>query len=210
VLVLEQYWPVAAATLGLIALALALSIFLRLRGASVQGRRGSRLAVSEYHEIDQNRRLVLVRRDAVEHLLLIGGAQDLVVETDIAAQDAPAAAEPRPSRFRRLRRLDETEAKPVAASAPAAGDAADLTQRLPMPPPLPPRPLEAARPAAERLAPEWPNIGAGRRRCRHPVSTAIGAASPRSSGRARAMRARRSGPTTPSNLRAPLTSMAVH
>ncbi len=46
-------------------------------------RRGQRLGVSEYCEIDRTRRLVLVRRDNVEHLLLIGAQQDLVIETAI-------------------------------------------------------------------------------------------------------------------------------
>ena len=41
------------------------------------GRRGQRLGVSEYYEVDKDRRLVLVRRDAVEHLILIGGPQDI-------------------------------------------------------------------------------------------------------------------------------------
>ncbi len=49
----------------------------------VRGRKGQRLGISEYHEIDETRRLVLVRRDETEHLLLIGGAQDIVVESGI-------------------------------------------------------------------------------------------------------------------------------
>ncbi len=52
------------------------------RGRS-RGSRGNRLGISEYHEIDETRRLVLVRRDDVEHLVLIGGPQDVVVETNI-------------------------------------------------------------------------------------------------------------------------------
>ena len=50
----------------------------------VQGRKGQRLGISEYHEIDKTRRLVLVRRDETEHLILIGGAHDLVVESGIS------------------------------------------------------------------------------------------------------------------------------
>jgi hypothetical protein len=50
---------------------------------SVRGRKGQRLGISEYHEIDKTRRLVLVRRDETEHLILIGGAHDLVVESGI-------------------------------------------------------------------------------------------------------------------------------
>lgn len=49
-----------------------------------------RLAMVEAMALDTRRRLVLVRRDGVEHLLLIGGPQDVVVETAIPA---PAARE---------------------------------------------------------------------------------------------------------------------
>ncbi len=49
----------------------------------VRGRKGQRLGIVEYHEIDETRRLVLLRRDETEHLVLIGGHQDLLVETGI-------------------------------------------------------------------------------------------------------------------------------
>lgn len=58
------------------------------------GRRVRRLAVVEVAPIDPKRRLVLVRRDDIEHLLLVGGASDLVVETRIPAETfATALAE---------------------------------------------------------------------------------------------------------------------
>ena len=53
------------------------------------GRRGQRIGISEYYEVDKLRRLVIVRRDNVEHLVLIGGPQDIVIEAGIGA--APAA-----------------------------------------------------------------------------------------------------------------------
>ncbi|WP_419797457.1 MAG: FliO/MopB family protein [Terasakiella sp.] len=46
-----------------------------------------RLGISEIMPIDGKRRLVLVKRDEREHLLLIGGTTDLVVETNIMADD---------------------------------------------------------------------------------------------------------------------------
>ena len=55
------------------------------------GRRGQRLAISEYYEVDKLRRLVLVKRDGVEHLILIGGPQDIVIEQNIGAAPAPQA-----------------------------------------------------------------------------------------------------------------------
>ncbi len=43
-----------------------------------------RLDIVETRMIDARRRLVLVRRDRVEHLILLGTGQDLVIETGIS------------------------------------------------------------------------------------------------------------------------------
>ena len=48
-----------------------------------------RLRVVEVAPLDGKRRLVLMRRDEVEHLLLIGAGADLVIETGI--RRAPGA-----------------------------------------------------------------------------------------------------------------------
>lgn len=45
--------------------------------------RTNRLSISEVMSIDGRRKLVLLRRDGLEHLVLLGGAQDLVIETAI-------------------------------------------------------------------------------------------------------------------------------
>src|SRR5436853_5132728 len=97
-------WNVVTAALVVIGLLLIVLFAFRAFSGNVKGRRGARLAISEYHEIDKVRRLVLVRRDGVEHLLMIGGAQDLVIETGIGLAEAderndsylhrPSAAEP--------------------------------------------------------------------------------------------------------------------
>ena len=63
-----------------------------LGGAAVGLRRRRRLSVVEMLPLDNRRRLVLVRRDRVEHLLLIGGGSDIIVErgTQVsAAIDSP-------------------------------------------------------------------------------------------------------------------------
>lgn len=49
----------------------------------VSGPASGRLQVVESRPIDPRRRLVLVRRDSVEHLLLLGTEGDLVVERGI-------------------------------------------------------------------------------------------------------------------------------
>ena len=51
-----------------------------------RGRSGKRvrLRVVETAAIDARRRLVLIRRDDVEHLIMIGGSADIVIETGIS------------------------------------------------------------------------------------------------------------------------------
>src|SRR6188508_3704327 len=59
-------------------------------GAAARGRQ-PRLAVIDAANVDGRRRLVLIRRDNVEHLMMIGGPNDVVVEPNIvraAARDA--------------------------------------------------------------------------------------------------------------------------
>lgn len=57
--------------------------------------RGRRLAVVDVTPLDTKRRLVLVRRDGVEHLVLLGSAGDLVIERGIpVAHPADAPGEP--------------------------------------------------------------------------------------------------------------------
>jgi len=75
----ENLWAISAVA-GAIIVVLSLVLFvLRARGA-LTARRMGRLAVLDFCEVDKNRRLVIVRRDNIEHLLLIGGSQDLLIE----------------------------------------------------------------------------------------------------------------------------------
>jgi hypothetical protein len=52
-----------------------------------------RLGVIEQASVDARRRLVLIRRDGVEHLIMTGGPVDVVIETGIQSREtAPAHA----------------------------------------------------------------------------------------------------------------------
>src|SRR6478752_3102290 len=74
----------------------------RLGAAASRGRQ-PRLAVVDAASVDGRRRLILIRRDNVEHLLMIGGPTDVVVEPntvraaatsrDAAPVRSPAAPE---------------------------------------------------------------------------------------------------------------------
>jgi hypothetical protein len=68
-------------------------------GGTGQRGRQPRLAVIDHAGVDARRRLILIRRDNVEHLLLIGGPTDVVVEPNIvrampASREVPAPRAP--------------------------------------------------------------------------------------------------------------------
>lgn len=81
-----------AVALGLLCLVAVLR-FMRNRPSSpfIRGgkNRQPRLAVLDAAAIDTRRRLVLVRRDDVEHLIMIGGPTDVVIESRIASAAQP-------------------------------------------------------------------------------------------------------------------------
>ncbi|WP_315920119.1 flagellar biosynthetic protein FliO [Mesorhizobium sp. SP-1A] len=78
-------WTFAALLLLIVVLIVIRLIRSLTFGTFVAGGRNrkTRLAVMDATAVDSHRRLVLVRRDDIEHLLLIGGTTDLVVERDI-------------------------------------------------------------------------------------------------------------------------------
>lgn len=104
---LELYGKFLLALVLVLALIGVLAMIARRIGLApgmkpTRGRR--RLAVVEVLALDAKRRLVLVRRDAVEHLLLLGATEDAVVETGIPALPESAEATTLPSRSTDLSR----------------------------------------------------------------------------------------------------------
>jgi hypothetical protein len=90
-----QYASAVMWTVGALILLVIVLVLIRVvRGVSsgtfVAGGRNrrARLAVMDAAAIDNQRRLVLVRRDDVEHLILIGGPTDVVVEQNIVPASA--------------------------------------------------------------------------------------------------------------------------
>jgi hypothetical protein len=119
-------------------------------GANSNRGRMPRLAVIDAAAVDGRRRLVLVRRDNVEHLLMIGGPTDIVVEPNIVrAMPSRDQAPARPS-------VGGAELPPRVA-LPEAGNWSDSDAAaehpepaMPEPPPRPSRPSfadEVRRPA---------------------------------------------------------------
>jgi hypothetical protein len=54
-----------------------------------------RLAVVEHASVDGRRRLVLIRRDDVEHLIMTGGPVDVLIESGIQSIRSDATVSPR-------------------------------------------------------------------------------------------------------------------
>ena len=108
----------------------------RLGGGNARGRQ-PRLAVIDASPVDGRRRLVLIRRDNVEHLLMIGGPTDVVVEQNIVrgatSTREPARGEPS--------RIEPSRSEPAARGASAAE-----TNSWPLQPAGEPTPVAAPRP----------------------------------------------------------------
>jgi flagellar protein FliO/FliZ len=125
----------------------------RLAGPSSARGRQPRLAVIDSVSIDGHRRLILIRRDNVEHLLMTGGPTDVVVAPnivraghDVPAGRSPGAAEP-------ANPLLDQGSRPLL---PAPGPA-PRSEPLPETPatwPLQPRPEESLRLQRDMLAKE--------------------------------------------------------
>jgi flagellar protein FliO/FliZ len=68
--------------------------YMQTGGGSVFGNRNERrLGVVEQSSIDGRRRLVLIRRDNVEHLVMTGGPVDIVIETNIGHRSVMPASD---------------------------------------------------------------------------------------------------------------------
>lgn len=97
-----------------------LKLVFRVSSNGVRGR-NRRLAIVDSLVVDQKRQLLIVRRDNVEHLILTGGSQDLVVEAGIVPPE-PAAAQATRRPVPMIGRKAGNDAKP--GTAPAATVAA--------------------------------------------------------------------------------------
>ncbi|MVA97646.1 hypothetical protein GN330_10355 [Nitratireductor sp. CAU 1489] len=163
-----QYAPLVGwVLLALVIIVIALIALRLLRGITAGtfiagGRnRKARLAVMDATAIDTRRRLVLVRRDDVEHLILIGGANDIVVEQDIRMihkssrsitdeADAPPRQAPPPSPSV----PEKSEPAPARPFSGLRGPERAATTPRPAAPPARPAASQPAPPGAKQ-APAW-------------------------------------------------------
>ena len=118
----------AVAVLALVVVLLLIAGYRLLFGPRIRSAGGRsrqpRLGVVDAYDLDRQRQLVLVRRDNVEHLIMIGGPNDLLIEPTIVRGQPAVGSPPAPMR----------DAAPLA---PAMDEA---TVPAPAPPVIPARP----------------------------------------------------------------------
>ncbi len=143
--IFEQYQDYAIYALVAVGILIVLMLMIRMIGSRVRGKQGSRLGISEFHELDKARRLVLVRRDDVEHLIMIGGPQDLVIEPGIGLEEtAPVRRETelrQPDFLSEPRAQESASVTPMKTRAPRPAVFGDRAPNL--------RPVERAEPKLE-------------------------------------------------------------
>lgn len=109
--------------------------------------RQPRLGVLDAFAIDSRRRLVLIRRDNVEHLIMIGGPNDVLVESEIVRNPAQAG-------------LTAPAAVAAPRVQPRVGEAVRAPVGAPPPTPIPPQrplPFHNDAPPADESAAETPS-----------------------------------------------------
>lgn len=159
--------------LALIALLVLLILVRIIRGFGVGtfvagGRnRKARLAVMDATAVDSHRRLVLVRRDDIEHLILIGGPTDVVVEQNIrliaptrravAENEQPQPPQPALRSAPPLRQPPALQPAPPAPTPPVSSPPAPVA-RTPQPPSVLAEPRAPAPQAAPLHTPPPPMV----------------------------------------------------
>ncbi|MDQ6868840.1 MAG: flagellar biosynthetic protein FliO [Pseudomonadota bacterium] len=124
------------AAAGLLSIMFRFTFRRRLRLPRNGRARLPRLGTVDAFDLDRQRQLVIVRRDNVEHLLMIGGPNDVVIESDIIRAES---RDPRDLRETRIRDKELRDATPVPAGiswpSPAEAPPPNTPRRkMPFPP----------------------------------------------------------------------------
>lgn len=146
----------AAFALGLVLVLIVFGLWLLkllMRAGNRLGQgNDKRLVVVDTATVDSKRKVMIIRRDNVEHLIMTGGPQDVVIETGIpvpepqpmrrpmtaraAAQAAKAAPAPAPA----AKPAEPADiAAPIVPDRPVTRDTVDRLRDLARPSPLTPR-----------------------------------------------------------------------
>jgi flagellar biogenesis protein FliO len=134
----------AAFALGLVIVLIVFGLWalkLLTRASERMGRgKQPRLSIVDSAIVDGKRKVLIIRRDNVEHVVMTGGPQDLVIESGIAVAEAPQPE-------RRAQRPAATAqptapadiATPITPDRPVSRDTVDRLRDLTRPAPLKPR-----------------------------------------------------------------------
>ncbi|MDP1730244.1 MAG: flagellar biosynthetic protein FliO [Devosia sp.] len=115
--------------------------------------RNRRLSVVDIVAVDPKRQLLIVRRDNVEHVILTGGPQDLVVESGIPVErQTPPARRPVPAAAPSVETGPSVRAEPAADAAFAPANT--VSSRTPLD-----RIRDMGRPAGQRKSPSLRHTG---------------------------------------------------
>ena len=151
----------------------------RLGTGTSRGRQ-PRLAVIDAASVDGRRRLVLIRRDNVEHLMMIGGPTDVVVEANIVRATAPARDVQPPRAPAAADTLPRAVPLGEGNTWPLQPEPAPAARVEPLPPRAPQRQTPAPPPIAVEESADWVEdaAGAGSAACDAATPAAAAAAGP--------------------------------
>ena len=140
----------SALALGVVIVLIVLGLWalkFAMKAGTAMRPQGRRVQIVEQVQVDAKRQLLVIRRDNVEHLLMTGGPQDVVIETGIPAAERPALPVRRPP----LPHVAETTATPAEVAAETVRPTAlrPHIERL----------REFARPGAARKSPSLRHTG---------------------------------------------------
>jgi flagellar protein FliO/FliZ len=129
----------AAFSLGIVLVLIVLGVWglklLTRAGENMARNKQRRLVVVDSANVDGKRKVLIIRRDNVEHLIMTGGPQDLVIESGIVAAESPQPRAARPT----APAAPADIATPVTPDRPVSREAVDRLNDLARPAPLRPR-----------------------------------------------------------------------
>jgi len=112
----DNLWLTVLLSLGIVVVLIVAGVwalkFLTNLSATTGRGRTRRLHIVESTTLDQKRRLILIRRDNIEHLIMTGGAQDMVIEDGIAVPPPTVRRPARPTRTSETERSEPAKAPP--------------------------------------------------------------------------------------------------
>ena len=142
----------SAFALGIVLVAIVLGLWalkvVTRAGSNFSRGKAPRLTVVDVARVDAKRQVLIIRRDNVEHVIMTGGPQDLVIEQGIAVPGPipPPVATPRPTRPRPTATETKTEEieVPVTSDRAVSREAVDRLRDLARPSPLSAPPGESS------------------------------------------------------------------